>query len=251
MALPTSSTRSTSLDLGRTDKRALLDALAEELKQAKQQAEEWAHRMVEAEAKVEQRHRDFLDVEARLSTQRESKAATIASLRKELARLKHELKEASRVDEDEAAAYLALLSPGHGSNGTIPSSPQAHGHNGSTMSARQPLTDYEAHGSTAARDLPLEQHDRPSAPSPARPSRPDRPTSALAGHPFQTPSPYTTEPVDLIGAVSSPTALPQSAWLDSLNEPLGTEHVRPELASNGGRWSRVFPGLRRRSASRG
>ncbi|GAA6011043.1 hypothetical protein JCM10207_005475 [Rhodosporidiobolus poonsookiae] len=248
MALPTSSTRSTSLDLGKTDKRALLDALAEELKQAKQQAEEWAHRMVEAEAKVEQRHRDFLDEEARLSSQRDSKAATIASLRKELARLKHELEETSRVDEDEAAAYLALLSPSHGANGTAPSSPQAQAYNGSTTSARHPLYRQEVNSTPAADELPLEQHARPAAPSPARPPRPDRPTSALAGHPFQSPSPYTAEPIDLKGAVSSPTALPQSAWLDSLNEPLSIEHVRPELASNGGRWSRVFPGLKRRNS---
>ncbi|GAA5982920.1 hypothetical protein JCM10908_006832 [Rhodotorula pacifica] len=109
---PTSSSsasRTRSASQTRTDKKALLDALAEELKRARAHAEERAREMIAMEEQVEAKHREFLDEEARLKAKRDANAATIASLRRELARAKQDLEDAAHVEEHEAEAYLDLL----------------------------------------------------------------------------------------------------------------------------------------------
>ncbi|GAA5869238.1 hypothetical protein JCM8547_005174 [Rhodosporidiobolus lusitaniae] len=227
-------------------KEALLQALAEELKREKLRASSAAEKMLAVEQQVEQKHAEFLHEEERLSAERDANAAIIASLRKELATRRRELEAASHVDEDEAAAFMALLSSRDGANGSqspsngvfpsgVPASPAAgNGRVSHDSPMRSPPLDS---GHSSGDDI-----ERPP---------PVHPTSLVSGHPFQTSSPYPPSGVpDAHLPPSSPphAAFEYSVWQDSLgDEPAGQVH--PELAKNGGRWSKVFPGLKRRSSS--
>ncbi|GAA5927041.1 hypothetical protein JCM3775_002432 [Rhodotorula graminis] len=263
MALPApaSSSPTRARTSSRTDKRALLDALAAQLKHEKAQAEHWAAKMVEVEDQVQAQHRDFLDTEERLSRQRDHNAATIASLRRDLARARRALEEALHVEADEADAYLALLSGAAG--------------------ARQGAQDGMVTASEGGFETDLDADDRdlqhphaahpPSPPSTrtsertssgARtmpsvdivPPRPERPTSHIVGHRLQQQQQHALPPgARSPGArsTSSELALDRSVWRDSLDEQGEGERraMHPELARNGGRWSKVFPGLVRRRSS--
>jgi hypothetical protein len=190
---------------------------------------------------VEQKHREFLDEEARLSAQRDANAATIAALRKELAKAKQALEEASHVDEQEAEAYLALLSNGTTKKGGLPSPkrPLSSGQNGSQPAY---VNDgiYSTSPGHSSDGLPSSAH-----PGSCHPPRPHRPTSLVTGHPYQATSPYASPP--LPSATVGNAAVEHSVWQDSIDEPR-SEGVHPELAKNGGRWSKVFPSLKRRNS---
>ncbi|GAA5884195.1 hypothetical protein JCM6882_002175 [Rhodosporidiobolus microsporus] len=238
MSTPTSPSRLNGTASTRLDKAALLHELAEQLKREKERAQEWGQKMVDAESQVEQKHREFLDEEAKLSAQRDANAATIAALRKELTKAKQALEEASHVDEQEAEAYLALLSNSIAGNGALSSPP-----------ARDPLPSSDQRGNHPSfvnggiySTSPINSSE--ALPSSGRPPRPPRPTS-LVDHPYQSPSPYSAPPLHLTTEGHVP--LEQSVWQDSFDEPRA-EGVHPELAKNGGRWSKVFPGLKRRNS---
>ncbi|BGP20694.1 hypothetical protein JCM10213_001059 [Rhodosporidiobolus nylandii] len=237
----------------RTDKKALLAALAEELKREKLRAEQAAQRMVEVESQVEQKHREFLDEEASLSAQRDANASTIAALRKTLAKARQALDEANHVEDDEADAYLSLLSNGGGTALSGEGSrvaplrdtedderPQAS----PTLPHHAPFLSSSPIASSQA--LPLQQPSLSGPPPPA-----GRPTSQFVGHPFQTSSPFPTAVATAHGnGAFAGNLLERSIWHDSLDEPHPAQQVNPDLAKNGGRWSKVFPSLRRRSSSR-
>ncbi|GAA6033486.1 hypothetical protein JCM8097_001420 [Rhodosporidiobolus ruineniae] len=256
MSSPTSSNPPLAASF-RVDKKVLLAALAEELKREKQRAEEAAQRMVEVEAQVEQKHREFLDEEMRLSAERDANVSTIAALRKQLSKLRAELEEASHVEEDEAQAYLALLSAdqrnGGGPYDTVTSA-QSHS---ALPHGRPPLSQHLAEslvdrGRSTSFDAgqPI-QPSYPSQQDSARPPRPERPYS-LVGHPFRISSPYLSSTVpaaQVVNPTSPTTPHERSFWQDSFGEPRQPEGVNPELAKGGGRWSRVFPGLKRKESA--
>ncbi|GAA5837779.1 hypothetical protein JCM11251_002320 [Rhodosporidiobolus azoricus] len=223
----------------RVDKATLLKALADELKRERQRAQDWAQKMVEAESQVEQKHRDFLEEEARLSAQRDANAATISSLRKELARAKQALEEASHVDEQEAQAYLALLSNGT-SNGGVPSSPTRHDRPVSSgLNGDASLTGnggiYSTSRISSTDVLPSSAYFAPDCPQ----------GSTSLSH--QPGSPYSSPPLQY---AAGHVPLERSVWHDSIDEPR-FEGVQPELAKSGRRWSRVFPSLKRRNSEVG
>ena len=215
---PPSSSRSRSASQTRTDKKALIDALAEELKRAKAQAEAEARQMIEMEEQVSRRlrklavqpdefclafgvsrirllllvgrrltrqshlqveakHREFLDEEAHLKAKREANAATIAALRRDLARAKQQVEDAARIDEHEAETYLALLQD-HDRDvvqGALSGDPSRHADNGkhqntSTEEFSSPsrrLMVGQIFLAPASPPLPFDEH-RPSAPHPNR-----------------------------------------------------------------------------------
>ncbi|GJN94229.1 hypothetical protein Rhopal_007303-T1 [Rhodotorula paludigena] len=258
---PSSPATSRPRTSSRTDKRALLDALAAQLRVEKTRTEEWAQKMVEVEDEVQAKHAEFLDEEARLSAQRDTNAATIASLRRELARVNHALEEALVIEQDEAEAYLSLLS-----------SEAALQAPGSTLS--KPLKRGSAPpdvGRSGSDELgyPSRAHaqfvEAGRTPSPnstfiASP-RPERPTSHIVGHPYQQQQSSPSYPV--LSGARFPDALRTSShlalhsvgegWPNSSGDVSGAGAVQPELLQkHGGRWSKVFPNLvRRRSSSRG
>ncbi|KAG0660259.1 hypothetical protein C6P46_004713 [Rhodotorula mucilaginosa] len=175
--LPPSSSRPRSASQTRTDKKALIDALAEELKRAKAQAEEEARQMIEMEEQVEAKHREFLDEEAHLKAKREANAATIASLRRDLARIKQQVEDAARIDEHEAETYLALLQDHERDvvQGATSGDPGRHADNDKHQHAANdefssPSRRFIAGQSflaPASPPLPFNEH-RPSAPHPSR-----------------------------------------------------------------------------------
>ncbi|GAA5839907.1 hypothetical protein JCM9279_005203 [Rhodotorula babjevae] len=256
---PTATTRARTSS--RTDKRALLDALTAQLKHEKAQAEQWAVKMVEVEDQVTAKHREFLDEEERLSRQRDHNAATIASLRRDLARARRALEEALHVEADEADAYLALLSSAAGArqgaqDGMVTASE-------GDLEGDSDGDDLEQRRAIAARPPSppsARTSERTSSGARTRPSfdivppRPERPTSHIVGHRLQQQQHGALPPgARSPGAIStsSELALDRSVWRDSLDEQreAGTGGMHPELARHGGRWSRVFPGLVRRRSS--
>ncbi|GAA5974631.1 hypothetical protein JCM11641_007032 [Rhodosporidiobolus odoratus] len=230
----------------RTDKKALLAALADELKREKQRAESAGQKMVDGEAKVEQKHREFMDEEAHLSAQRDANAATIAALRKELAKARQALEDASHVQEHEADAYLSLLSdkqPAAAETGgsglpraQFPSQPTSE----SNLDPGYPLN---------SRLMPSSHRNetRLSDPTHVAQATGTSPSSARPDHPFQASSPYpnTHSSVPIAAIVSPTAALGRSVWQDSSDGALPAD-----LARNGGKWSKVLPGLKRRNSSR-
>ncbi|GAA5877350.1 hypothetical protein JCM1840_007204 [Sporobolomyces johnsonii] len=244
-----SSSRPASL---RTDKRELLQALATELKKERQRSEESGAKMVRIEAEVEEKHRLFLSEEARLSAQRDANNATIAALRRDLARAKQSLEEASHVREEEAAQYLALLSGeeatnGHRETASVPPSSvgtvdnrQQRSHPSQLPAEIAVARTISPHPSSQALPhVPLSSH--PSQPIQRRSARPDaqpRPTSLVAGHPYQSPSPYHDD---------ERAPFEKSEWKDSLDEARQAGGgVEPPKAKG---WGKVFPSLRRRGSS--
>ncbi|BGP43910.1 hypothetical protein JCM10449v2_007967 [Rhodotorula kratochvilovae] len=240
----------------RTDKRALLDALAAQLKHEKARAEDWAAKMVAVEDQVEAKHREFLDEEARLSALRDANAALIASLRRDLARARHTLEEALHVEAHEAEAYLALLSGERQAAREEAAAARAASEGGATSESADGHESAYGYPHSAS-PPPMDARDFPPSTAPSsiviRPPRPERPTSLIVGHPFQRRDPPYTLPAGMRSPGAAPTsaelALDRSVWRDSLDEQRDGA-VHPELQRNGGRWSRVFPGLiRRRSSS--
>lgn len=286
-ASPSAAATTRARTSSRTDKRALLDALAAQLKHEKAQAEQWAVKMVEVEdevrlaapppppppsrasradsstrSQVQAKHREFLDEEERLSRQRDHNAATIASLRRDLARARRALEEALHVEADEADAYLALLSGAAGAR---------QGAQDGMVTASEGGFEDDSDGADRddlRRDPPARPPSLPSTRTSERtssgartrpsfdivPPRPERPTSHIVGHRLQQQPPHALPPgARSPGArsTSSELALDRSIWRDSLDEQRegGAGTMHPELARNGGRWSRVFPGLVRRMSS--
>ncbi|GAA5960862.1 hypothetical protein JCM21900_006611 [Sporobolomyces salmonicolor] len=240
-----SSSRPASL---RTDKRELLQALATELKKERQRSEESGAKMVWIEAEVEEKHRLFLSEEARLSAQRDANNATIAALRRDLARAKQSLEEASHVREEEAAQYLALLS-GEATNGhreTAPVPPSSVG----TIDNGQQRSHLPAEVAVSRTISPHPSSQAlPRGPWPSHPSQPSqrqsalpdaqpRPTSLVAGHPYQSPSPYHNDQHDPVE---------RSEWKDSLDEARQAGGGVESPKAKG--WAKVFPSLKRRSLS--
>ncbi|GAA5913210.1 hypothetical protein JCM8208_003234 [Rhodotorula glutinis] len=259
---PSTSSPTRARTSSRPDKRALLDALAAQLKHEKAQAEQWAVKMVAVEDQVSAKHREFLEEDERLSRQRDHNAATIASLRRDLARARRALEEALHVEADEADAYLALLSGAAGAR---------QGAQDGMVTASEGGLEDDSDGDN--RDLRRTHAARPPSPPSTRtsertssgnrtrpsvdiiPPRPERPTSHIVGHRLQQQQPPHALPPGARSpgarSTSSELALDRSVWRDSLDEQreVGAGGMHPELARNGGRWSRVFPGLVRRRSS--
>lgn len=232
---------------------------------------------------VQAKHREFLDEEERLSLERDHNAATIASLRRDFARARHALEEALHVESTEAEAYLALLSAGvpdarplgegpgmvTASEGGLDTSDDDDNHPGRTyMDPPPPLSppSFAHESERPSSGTPPNQSPSRGTVTPSSvdilPPPPERPTSHIGGHPFQAQQGYyrpDTSPYRSHGGAvptSSNPALDRSEWRDpdaeSLDRPGGGAEVKgmhPELQRNGGRWSRVFPGLVRRMSS--
>jgi hypothetical protein len=199
-------------------------------------------------SQVEEKHAAFLEEESSLQSQHDSNATTIASLRKELAKVKQALEEAHHVDEDEAEAYLALLSSQGGEDLDADEKSVVSDVEVDPNSPPQPPSTATRSGENLSSSAPLPR--RASNDPPARPPRRPRPTSLVAGHPFQTTSPY---PPNFLGTSPTPhgEGAPQVSpiQLDDAGFVVHPAHsVYPELARDGGRWSKVFPSLKRKTS---
>ncbi|GAA6048728.1 hypothetical protein JCM3770_003931 [Rhodotorula araucariae] len=213
------------------DKRALLDALATQLKHEKARAEDCAARMVRIEDEVGAKHREFLAEEARLSALRDQNAALIATLRRDLARARRTLEEALHVEPEEAEAYLALLSSEmQAAREDAVACAGSWGESRSDLGEGAGGYDGTYDDPASASRTPVNGGEFPPAAAP----RPERPTALLDGHLFQ--------------CLETPRALPADMYPPD-TAPISTELAHPELERNGGRWSRVFPGLIRRGSS--
>ncbi|BGP28046.1 hypothetical protein Rt10032_c14g5381 [Rhodotorula toruloides] len=242
----------------RTSKKVLLDALAAELKAEKARVDEWAGRMVAVEDRVEAKHREFLDEETRLSSLRDQNASTISSLRRELAKAHRALEEAQHVDEEEARAYLELLS-GRDQLGGGVSPPRMGGSAVPTEAddghspAQRKSSAALSHAAGAAprpavapSEMVAPLPDSPTSPTLSHLPHPVNPTSAITSHPLQSYAP--TVPLGVTVSQGLPTSsdlqLERSIWHESVDDAQrGT--------SGQGRWSKILPAIvRRRSSSR-
>lgn len=207
---------------------------------------------------IEAKHRDFLDEETRLSALRDTNAATIASLRRELARARRALEEAQHVDEEEAQAYLALLSgreqtegaqisPEKTSASRVPTEAD-DGH--SPVQRKSSVGLASAPGGEPRTVIPSGMvaalPDSPTSPTLSFLPRPVNPTSAITSHPLQTYAPTmplgTSVPQGL--PTSSDLQLERSIWHESVD----TDGHRPTAQR---RWSKMLPAMvRPRSSSR-
>ncbi|BGP35826.1 hypothetical protein JCM10296v2_007678 [Rhodotorula toruloides] len=239
----------------RTSKKALLEALAGELKSEKGRVEYWAGRMVEVEDRVEAKHREFLDDETRLSSLRDQNSATIASLRRDLAKARRALEEAQHVDEEEARAYLELLAGREGAEvedspaRTVRSAVPTEADDGHSPVQRRRSAGFAHEGPTrppVPSGMVGALPDSPTSPILAHLPHPVNPTSAITSHPLQSYAPTmplgATVPQGL--PTSSDLQLERSIWHESVDDA-------QRGGTGQGRWSKILPAMvRRRSSSR-
>ncbi|ORY56828.1 hypothetical protein BCR35DRAFT_347729 [Leucosporidium creatinivorum] len=261
---------------GRTSKADLITALAAELKREKERGAELSTEVERAEAGLDEKHDDLLNLEAQYEAQSRRNEQVIANLRRDLEKAKEKLEQASHCDEVETHHYLALLD---GSDTyTRPHRSRPHPHSSEPQSSFSRETE-------AAFESPLPppvlQPRSPDRPRPTPKSQPSTQTTASAADRTEQRLRRLNErladedrsaPSSRVPNHSSSSALAtqkppsyqlnqtrplaqspkkeekgfdvveRSQWNDSMDSPPRARDGGDGLSRSGSRWSKIFPG---------